>query len=1372
VTFLTPLAFAWLLLVPVLVLLHFVRRAMVRRQVSNLFLWHAVVDSMEQRPRLQRLRSSWLLRLRIAFVMAVSAALATPSASCVRGRTLMIVVDVSASMQAADAGRSRFDLARELAIDAVADLSRRDRVGLITAGTVTRFAVQPSSDHGEVRRAILAMTPERGGADLDAALAVAMSASDKPDAVLVVTDVSAPAVRGRIAAEVRIARVGERAENVAITRLEARAHPGSPLDAQVFLEVANFGGSHVRIPVSVSDDSAILHSRTVELKAGARYSFVHNVSGRVETITARFDSHDSLAADNQASTRVIGATPVRVALSVSDSTYLRSALHANALVQVVSDGAPSDVFVCDEHANPCSTKFPGSPDESKRRAPDAQNDTTRIARPALVIRTATAPAASIHVTDRDHPVMSFVELDALAAVRVAPLRATIGDQVLARAGDAPVILASNRDRRRLEIGIDVAGGPFPQSVAFPILIANAVRWLTADVSTPSDSSSGVISEIESNLRETTDSDVPATKRSKGELEGATVPMWRPVLIVALLLFALEWFLTSIQPAVGRRPTVRVVVAALLLAALAGVEVATGAGRRHVVFVLDSSGSIAQSDRDRAVAETSAAATRMQPGDEASVVTFGSDALVEVRRANTLAPHALATTPDDTASDIGAALRLATSLAAAGDRIVLLSDGNDTTGEAYEAARQVAAEGVVVDAIALGLEQQGRPEVLAARLLTPPTARTHEPFEIAAELQSTVRTEATIRLRRDGQMREERRLELVAGSSRIVFVDALSVSGMFRYEVEVEADIDAFAGNNRAAAVVSVAGAVRLLHISTKDAPVVQTLLSTAGFSLARAKPDGIPNADALQAFDAVILDDVEATLLPTSTQEMLRSYVEQAGGGLLMTGAARSFGPGGWGGSRLEAALPVDMHAPARGGVADTALVLLLDKSGSMSDIENGARKIDVAIRAALPVVEMLSASQSVGVIAFDTTPVALVSLGESTDLRRITDRMSALTVGGGTLIAPAVELAVDWLRRSGARRRHILLLSDGRSPEDDLGRVAAAAARRDAVLSSVSVGVSANRDFLERLSSSTGGRAYFPDTVQQLSAVFMQEAALVASGWRVEEAFIPVPTEHPATRGLETVLLPRVRGYIATTPKRNAESVLVTHRRDPLIAVWQRGIGRAAVVTSDLDSVWASDLRGSSAFSQILAQTVRWIARPRQSERLHAAVSIEGRGTMIEVDAFTRGGGFLNFWNVHATLVRMAGDTSDVELRQTAPGHYESRRVRLSPGSYTMALTAHESSTGESERVVTAFEVSGAPEYRQIGTNLGLLSEITRITGGAIRQGGDTVFDRAAATPRRVEARQLFGAAALILFVIDIARRRGIARFRPRPGALLRERL
>src|SRR5690606_5049084 len=125
----------------------------------------------------------------------------------------------------------------------------------------------------------------------------------------------------------------------------------------------------------------------------------------------------------------------------------------------------------------------------------------------------------------------------------------------------------------------------------------------------------------------------------------------------------------------------------------------------------------------------------------------------------------------------------------------------------------------------------------------------------------------------------------------------------------------------------------------------------------------------LRRHDLVVLHDVSAGRVSGAARQALVSYVEDHGGGFIMIGGENSFGVGGWGGTTLERILPVRFEGERQREQPKLALVLVIDKSGSMSAED----KLDLVKEAARATARTLDPTDEIGVIAFDSKPTVLV---------------------------------------------------------------------------------------------------------------------------------------------------------------------------------------------------------------------------------------------------------------------------------------------------------------------------------------------------------------------------------------------------------------
>lgn len=522
---------------------------------------------------------------------------------------------------------------------------------------------------------------------------------------------------------------------------------------------------------------------------------------------------------------------------------------------------------------------------------------------------------------------------------------------------------------------------------------------------------------------------------------------------------------------GRRRTalvVRTVLLAALVFALAGFRLVLPVDRLATVFVVDLSDSVGNAGREDALAFLRETLEVKREGDLAGIVAFGKEALVE-RLPNELTEiDRLASTPVRSATDIGAALRLATALFPddAQKRIVLLTDGNDTGGTGQAEAALAATHDIRIETRAIGLG--GADEVLVERLTTPSTANLGRSVEAVAEIRSSVAQPATVRLFVDGQSVAAQTVGLDAGVTRVAFDVTPKDAGFHTFRVVVEAARDTFSENDRADSDTIVKGEPRTLVLAG-NAAVAAELVSALGAQRQRVDtivPEALPNdLGSLATYDSIVLVDVPRIRLSDRQLAALQVYVRDLGKGLVMIGGPDSFGAGGYQRTPLEETLPVDMGVRDRTKQPDVALVVVIDQSGSMDACHcnsfnqgggtqvSGVRKVDIGKEAILRAAAAMSDRDELGVVAFNeqahwvvkTQPLAYV-----TDLQ---GDIAGIEPVGQTNIFAGLEQAVDSLEDASATRRHIILLTDGWSSSGQYDAILARMKAAGITLSTVGAG-------------------------------------------------------------------------------------------------------------------------------------------------------------------------------------------------------------------------------------------------------------------------------------------------------------------------------
>lgn len=800
----------------------------------------------------------------------------------------------------------------------------------------------------------------------------------------------------------------------------------------------------------------------------------------------------------------------------------------------------------------------------------------------------------------------------------------------------------------------------------------------------------------------------------------------------------------------------------VILALSGLQLVRVNRELVVVFALDSSNSVAPESRTRALELVRKATLSSRPEDRGALVVFGRDALVETEALPRGAPIHIASSPEPGHTDLAGVLRLAVGLIPPdrAGRVVLLSDGNENVGTAEQETLLARSRHIPVDVVPL--KTRALRDALVRGVRAPGDARQGEPFEISADLDSRTPASGRVTVLVDGKPISRASATLAAGRSGLRLPLTLDEPGFHRIDVLLESPEDQLRGNNVGTSFVRVAGRPKVLLAGpvSEDLEYLARALRVQGIQVSTGDASALPVSPAeIERYDAVLLSDLPAYQMDARQMLLLRNSVRDLGAGLGMIGGDYSFGPGGYFQTPIEEALPVTMDISRRRVFPASAVVIVVDTSGSMGMIEGGVEKIQLAAEAAVAVVDLLQPYDSIGVIAVDTNPTQVCRLrkvesggGVKTDIR------SLRAGGGGIYIRTGLESAYGVLKDYPAAIRHVILLADGQDSEQQEGSldVVRALRARRITTTAVSIGEGVDVPFLKDVAATGKGQFYVARSAHDLKRIFTRETLTVAKSAIVEEPFQARPGDaSPVTSGVSWQSAPPLLGYVMTSPRELASVPLVTHKDDPLLAHWQYGLGRSIAFTSDAAARWSARWVDWPQFPRFWSQAVRWCLRREPDRSLRPSVEMEGTHARLVVDALDEAQRAINGLEMRANLSTPEGAEARVLLEQTGPGRYEATAPTPVTGAYVAGITA-QGSGGFSARTTVGFAVAYPPDLADTEPNEALLRRLARETGGRVLEGPEGVFELPSRPPSTSHDiwRILLWVAALLL-PLDVAVRR-----------------
>ena len=488
-----------------------------------------------------------------------------------------------------------------------------------------------------------------------------------------------------------------------------------------------------------------------------------------------------------------------------------------------------------------------------------------------------------------------------------------------------------------------------------------------------------------------------------------------------------------------------------------------------------------------------------------------------------------------ATDLASAMQLAYGQYPSGylRRAVILTDGVQTDGDILAEANRAREFGVKIFTIPYHRPVPG--EVALRDLRVPDKVRVGEPFNLHASIFSSRPQKVRATLKQGEAINGLdgiRTLDLKPGDNDVTFKSVVRVAGEVTYALELS-DIpeDRFKENNRFAVSVAVPGRPTVLYAegNAARASYLASALSAQEFDVDIRSPREIPSSiRELERYDFVILSDAPAEAVSLTQQDAIESYVRDLGGGFLFAGGEAGFGLGGWSHTTIERILPVRMDAEKRRDEPQVAMVLVLDRSGSMSGLP-----IEMAKAAAKATADTLAADDLIEVIAFDSAPTRVVRMTPAKHRARIQSDISRIQAGGGTEIFSALDAAYQTLTVTRARRKHVILLTDGQAPHNGIRDLVQAMAAEGITASAVGLGSGIDEQLLRLISDGGGGRLYKVADPQSLPRVFTRETEMVSRNAAVEEYFQPkVVSPADFLRGVDMRSAPFLHGYVATKMK------------------------------------------------------------------------------------------------------------------------------------------------------------------------------------------------------------------------------------------------
>ena len=695
--------------------------------------------------------------------------------------------------------------------------------------------------------------------------------------------------------------------------------------------------------------------------------------------------------------------------------------------------------------------------------------------------------------------------------------------------------------------------------------------------------------------------------------------------------------------------------------------------------------------------------------------------------------------------------------------MLLTDGRETEGDLLSEVSDLLAQGIRVDTI--GTYRPPPQDVAILALETPDKIEIGRPFHVRASVFSTRASKVKAQLFQNEILSgfdSSREVDLVAGENEIEFRSLVGVSGEVTYRLQITAlEEDRFTTNNTFSTTVLVPGRPRVLVVDGQSSRInsFAGALSAQQFEVDVRPPTAFPTSlGELGQFEFLVVSDVPRSALGLPAQRLIERYVKDLGGGFLFVGGASGWALGGWEGSTLERFLPLRTESTDRQEQPGVAMTLVIDRSGSMS-----GKPIEMAKAACQAAVSVLRPDDQVEVIAFDAAPHRAVRMQPVRYRRRIDEEIRRIRAGGGTNIFPALDMAYQDISVVAARRKHVILLTDGQSPTRGLEDLVRAMTADGITLTTVGLGSGVDAEILRSMAEAGGGVYHAVPDASRLPRIFTRETERVAQSAAVDEWF-PVVQRSSADflRGVSLDSAPLLRGHVSTRfTGAPAQLILATDTGAPLLARERRGLGWVLAWTSDVKPRWGQDWLRWRGFGKFWGQLVREHLRSTDHRRLPMLVEVNGDVARVTVDALTMDERFDNGLVSTLHVVGPAPKRAKLELplRKSGPGRYTAEFPIDELGTHRLVAThTRPGDDGRLTAVAQSFGQLTRPyplEYAEFTPDVARLEQAALLGDGRYGAGASELLGMKRTVATREPLWQRLVIAAIVLFLLDVLVRR-----------------
>lgn len=1377
-----PLAF--LIFIPVIILLYLLKQKVKDQPFSSAILWQEIYKNLEAKTPFEKLKHNILMYLQIIAMLILILALMAPVIrnGGIVTRNTVLVIDTSASMGTiCNGGMTRLDEGISGAKNYLDGVNDSGIVTIVACDNEAHIVYQ-GQDKSIAKKRLGELEPVQVSGTLDVASGIIGSLVSNMDNVDVVCYTDSEFdyesfKRNNDKISLSVESIYSKEENLSVDYVNYAIKDSVFIEA--ICKVTNHGTGKATTDVSLYLDKDIADVQNVTVEAEEskivyfkKVKLPENVIKNGLILRAELSEKDSLIADNISSIAVSSNDNRKVLLISEGNVFLEKSLslvdgaevYKAEGLNVLGEADDFNLYVFDGISIPDDFDASTVPDNAAYLIINydyipsfvTASGNTETNETNILKSNANVTDCMLHFEKSD--VTGYVEDYTFGVTEAYTYQLPQWANAIIAAGEGNVVgyYGDTGTHRMGVIGFDIHNTDLALQTEFPVFMSQLTEYLlTGD---------GIQSEI--NNFPIDESDViPIENVSKNGILDKTKTGGRAIrnllLILAIVILIIEGIIYHLQVHSGKKKqflVIRGILLACIILAISGVSITKKQRKVETIFLVDVSDSM--SGNLAAVEKYLKDNMALMPKkNQAGIVLFGKNTVVEQFMTDSKAFYGLNAAPITTATNIENGVTSACSMFRDGvtKRLVLITDGCENEGSISLAASNMKNKDVELYVIPLNDSVSKNSEVYIDSLETPSVIHAGDHYNIAVSVKSNVETDAILSLYSGRVSKGQKEIHLTKGSNQFVFEDVGEEGTIEQYKAVIEPDEDTISVNNTYVTFSQIESKPRVLIVEGKpgNTEEFEKILTAINIDFDKVTASGVPvSLSQLNEYKAVITVDVHYDDLRRDFAKTLETYVKDYSGGYICIGGDNSYALGGYRDTELSEILPVDMDIEGEKEIPKMAMVMVIDQSGSMtspSEEDSSVTGLELAKQAAISGVNELRETDEAGVLAFDDKYNWTVPISKVNDADEIADKIRTIGEGGGTSIYPALEEAYARILKSDAGIKHIILLTDGQDDFRDYNVLLDQINNAGITVSTVAVGSGSDKVMLSSIAGICGGRFYYTDVNNSIPRIFAKEVYLSTNNYLINEEFYPVINgDNEMLSGVMDDGCPALFGYIAARAKPRADVILESPKGDPILSTWQCGLGRTVAWNSDATNEWTAAFGTWDNYPMLWSNIIHYVISDTDLSGDDLEIVNEGNLAKIiyETEEYDKD------TVVSAVISDEKGGTEEITLDPIKPGSYQADITSDEIGIYNLSI---RKKNGEEtvKSYNTAYAKQYSPEY-QFSENEGMLAQFVQQMDGTELSFEDDIWkSNAKRVSSKVPLSMFFIVLSMGLLMFDIIIRR-----------------